>query len=57
MNKKILVFGSGISGVGACNLLTQVQKDVILYDGNQNLDREKLQAQFTAPERVEVILG
>lgn len=57
MNKKILVFGSGISGVGACNLLTQVQKDVILYDGNQNLDREKLQAQFTSPERVEVILG
>ena len=30
MNKKVLVFGSGISGIGACQLLEAVGKDVVL---------------------------
>ena len=41
--KKVLVFGSGISGVGACQLLVKNGADVILYDGNDSLDAEKLQ--------------
>ncbi len=57
MSKKVLVFGSGISGIGACNLLVQVGKDVILYDGNTQLDLAKLKTQLVSPEKVEIILG
>ena len=35
--KKVLVFGSGISGVGAVKLLAQVGARILLYDGNENL--------------------
>ncbi len=57
MNKKVLVFGSGISGIGACNLLSQVGKQVILYDGNAGVDIEKLKSQLDCPEKIEIILG
>lgn len=56
-NKKVLVFGSGISGIGACNLLQQVGKSVILYDGNTALDIGKIKEQFSEPEKIDVILG
>ena len=46
MKKKVLVFGSGISGIGACNLLTQVGKNVILYDGNASLNPEEMKKQL-----------
>ncbi len=36
--KKFLVFGAGISGVAACGLLLEQHMDVILYDGNPNMD-------------------
>ncbi len=57
MDKKVLVFGSGISGIGASNLLSQIGKEIILYDGNTALDSEKLYAQLECKERVEIILG
>lgn len=53
--KYVLVFGSGISGIGACKLLRQVGKQVILYDGNHSLDLQKLKEQVG--EGVQVILG
>lgn len=53
--KYVLVFGSGISGIGACKLLRQVGKQVILYDGNTSLDEQELQKE--AGEGVKVILG
>ncbi|MEE1314493.1 MAG: UDP-N-acetylmuramoyl-L-alanine--D-glutamate ligase [Faecalimonas sp.] len=55
--EKILVFGSGISGIGACNLLTKVGKEVILYDGNAALDVAQMQAQLEMPQKVEIVLG
>lgn len=53
--QKVLVFGCGISGMGATELLLQNGKQVILYDGNTNLDAGKLQEQLGAG--VQVILG
>lgn len=50
-DKKVLVFGSGISGIGACNLLEQVGKQVILYDGNTSLDVSNMNV------NAEIILG
>ncbi len=42
MEKAVLVAGSGISGIGAVKLLKQVGKQVILYDGNENLDQDEI---------------
>ena len=36
--KKVLVFGSGISGEAAAELLFCKGADVVLYDGNEKLD-------------------
>ena len=57
MKNKVLVFGSGISGIGACNLLTQVGKNVILYDGNASLNPEEMKKQLASGANVEIILG
>ena len=57
--KKVLVFGSGISGTAAGRLLLSQGARVVLYDGNVSLDKEKIHAQIasgTAGE-VEVLLG
>lgn len=56
-NKKVLVFGSGISGIGASRLLEAVGKQVILYDGNTSLDPEKMKAQIGEGTKVEILLG
>ena len=33
--KKVLVFGTGISGVAAANLLENAGAEVVLFDGNE----------------------
>ena len=55
--KKVLVFGTGISGIGAGALLERAQASVILYDGNENLDKENLRKHFSAESSVEILLG
>ncbi len=55
--KKVLVFGSGISGIGAANLLSKVGKEIILYDGNLSLNVEGLKAQLEEPTKVDILLG
>ena len=55
--QKVLVFGSGISGIGASALLEKVGKNVILYDGNTALDPESLKKKIGEDTNVEVILG
>ena len=56
-NKKVLVFGSGISGIGAGKLLAQVGASVVLYDGKETLDKEVLKAQLGDDTKAEIILG
>lgn len=50
--KKVLVFGSGISGVAASRLLLKVGAQVVLYDGNASLDAGKITAQVLDAETV-----
>ena len=57
INKKVLVFGSGISGIGAGKLLEQVGASVVLYDGKETLDKEVLKAQLGDDTKAEIILG
>ena len=42
--KKVLVFGSGISGIGAVKLLEENGADVVLYDGNEKLTEADVQS-------------
>ena len=44
--KQVLVFGSGISGTAAVRLLEKEGAQVILYDGNEKLDPEKVKEQL-----------
>lgn len=56
-NKKVLVAGSGKSGIAAADLLKKIGAKVTIYDGNQNLDREDVLSRLENREEVEVILG
>ena len=41
-NKKVLVIGTGLSGIAATKLLNQMNGLVILYDSNITLDKEEI---------------
>lgn len=55
--KKVLVFGSGISGIGAAKLLEAVGARVVLYDGNEKLKKEELQKKLLKGSACEIVLG
>lgn len=55
--KNVLVFGSGISGIGAADLLKQVGANPIIYDGNKELDREEIRSRMKDGAGTKVILG
>ena len=55
--KKVLVFGSGISGIGAVKLLEDHGAEVILYDGNDKLDKAAMKEQLGDGAKAEIILG
>ena len=56
-NKKILVVGTGVSGIAAAELLKQKGMDVLLFDGNKNLDTEKFYEKNQTLKEVPLILG
>lgn len=55
--QKVLVFGSGISGIGASRLLEEIGAEVILYDGNADLQAEEIRSRIGADSKVQVLLG
>lgn len=55
--KKVLVVGSGISGVGATEVLSKVGACPILYDENDKLVKEDVEAKLSASCKGEVIVG
>ena len=55
--KKFLVAGTGISGIGATKLLLKKGADVVLYDGNESLDQEKVLDQFEERNKITFVLG
>ena len=56
-NKKVLVVGSGISGIGAVEALCQVGAVPVLYDANDKLTKEEVIAKFAEGVTAEVVLG
>lgn len=55
--KKVLVIGTGVSGIAATDLLVQVGAEVLLYDGNEKLKVEEIRKKLTTDENVEIIVG
>ena len=54
--KKVLVFGSGISGIGAADLLTAVGACPVIYDGNDRLSKEDIRSKLKDGKDVPVVL-
>lgn len=55
--KKFLVFGTGISGIAAAELLVRRGFPVVLYDGNEKLDEQTIREKSAVLDQVEIILG
>ncbi len=56
-NKKVLVAGSGKSGIGAADLLKKVGADIVIYDGNEKINKDDVLAKLQNADNVEVIIG
>ncbi len=56
-SQKVLVAGSGISGISSAKLLLNKGGEVVLYDGNVNLDVEKLRGEFEEDAKISFLLG
>lgn len=57
IEKKALVVGTGKSGVAAAELLIKKGISVLLFDGNENLNKETFYNNFPSLLNVELILG
>lgn len=55
--RKVLVVGTGISGLGAVEALCRVGAVPVLFDANDKLDRESVRERFSPGVEAEVILG
>jgi UDP-N-acetylmuramoylalanine--D-glutamate ligase len=56
-SQRVLVAGSGVSGIAAAKLLLAMGGEVVLYDSNENLDEAEIRGKFEDSRRVVVILG
>ena len=55
--RKVLVVGSGISGIGAVEALCHVGAVPVLFDANDKLDPAEVKAKFAQGVDAEVVLG
>ncbi|MCI8508803.1 MAG: UDP-N-acetylmuramoyl-L-alanine--D-glutamate ligase [Lachnospiraceae bacterium] len=56
-HKRVLIAGTGKSGVNAGKLLLEKGAEIIFYDDNAALDVEKLLSQFKERKDIRVVLG
>ena len=55
--KKVLIVGTGKSGINAGRLLLEKGADIVFYDDNASLDVTKLLSQFEDSNEIKVVLG
>ena len=55
--KRVLVVGSGKSGIGAAGLLSAVGAVPVLFDGNEKLDPEEIRQRAGGRKDLEVFVG
>lgn len=56
-NKKVLVYGSGKSGIGAANLLAKVGAHPVVFDEKKGISPADILKKLEAPEHAEVKTG
>ncbi len=54
---KVLVAGTGISGIAAARLVLERGGEVVLYDGNTALDPAEIRKKFKEEDKVGIVLG
>lgn len=57
VKKKVLVVGSGISGMGAVEALCHIGAQPILFDANDKLEREAIREKFAEGTEADIVLG
>lgn len=55
--KRVIVAGSGVSGIGAVQLLSQVGAQILLYDGNEKLEKADIEAKIPKDCAVAIQIG
>lgn len=55
--KTVLVVGSGISGIGAVEALNHVGAEAILFDANEKLTAEEVEAKLPAGVAAKIVIG
>ena len=55
--EKVLVVGTGKSGIAAAKLLLDKNVEIVLFDGNRDLNPEKLYEEEPRLKNVQMILG
>ena len=56
-DKRVLVFGTGISGIGAAQLLLKMQAVPVMYDGNTKLTAEDVKAKLPKEYDAQIVIG
>lgn len=55
--KKVLVAGSGISGIAACGLLKEERAEVILFEGNESAKEEEIRKKSAVFSELKILIG
>ena len=55
--KKVLVVGCGISGIGSTKLLEKVGAVPILYDENTKVEEAAVRQKFGEPTKAQIVIG
>ncbi len=56
-SQKVLVAGTGVSGISAASLILERGGEVVLYDGNPALDEASVKDKFEKSDKVTLVLG
>ena len=56
-DKKVVVVGTGVSGMGAVKLLLETSADITLYDGNDKADRDEILKKIPDDCDLRLIIG
>lgn len=56
-SQKVLVAGTGISGIAAAKLILDKGGEVVLYDGNAGLNPEEVKAKVGDNAKLSLVLG
>jgi len=56
-DQKVLVAGTGISGIAAAGLLLKLGGEVVLYDADDRQDKEAIKERFEEPDKLTIVLG